>query len=1080
MHQGSDTTDLLADEIEQLAERLLRDAQQAMRADERRQSAQMARLIEDPKSIGFTIAMVDQLFRSDRPKVQSKRLRAIIQEHGVPRYFPLIDRILLHLGSSMSRFFPGSIMPWIAQRMRADSRRVILDSQPQSLKHYLKQRSAAGFSINLNHLGEAVLGEQEAQRRLETVIDSLKQSDVQYVSVKISAIYSQINLVAWDESLDTIQQRLRKIYRVAQQNHKFVNLDMEEYRDLELTLAAFQNVLSEPEFQQLSAGIALQAYLPDSWPAQQQLTQWAQQRVHTGGAPIKIRLVKGANLAMEAVEAEQNDWAAAPYASKVETDANYRRMLEFGCRTENAFAVKLGVASHNLFDLAAALLLREKNQTCEQVEIEMIEGMVNHQARVIRDAADGLLFYAPVVNAKDYQSALAYLVRRLDENTAPENFLHDLFSLSPGSDAWEKQRDLFKQGWQLRNTVSSDSNRGTQISMGNASETFQNQPDSDWTQISVRQQAYSATKDWRTVNVPKSRALSTQLNRLQDAQPGWNAQGVTARAKMLNKIADLLLEQRFKSIACISTDGKKTIAEADAEVSEAIDFARYYAASFEIPAGLTTIPYGVVVVTSPWNFPYAIACGGVLAALMAGNTVLLKPASATQRTAWHLVNQLWQAGISQDVLQFCSMSGQELGSSLAEDSRVNAMTLTGSIETAEMFRACRPALPLFAETSGKNSLIVTAQSDRELAIKDIVKSAFGHSGQKCSAASLLILEKEVYEDKNFFRQLKDATQSLHVGPAADRQSVVTPLVQQPQDKLLRGLTQLEPHEKWLVEPKQLGEDSCLWSPGIRVGVEPGSWFHQTECFGPVLGVMCANDLAQAVQYQNETEYGLTAGLHSLDRTEQNWWVDKAQAGNLYINRSITGAIVQRQPFGGWKKSSIGPGAKAGGPNYVSMLVQWRDTEANTSMAEVEASYQQAWRDHYSQSHDFAGLKSESNLFRYRPCQGVLLRASERETATIERAQLASRITGTPLFISYEEYETDAKFIQHIQNTSGQFDYLRTTALPSDSILTAIYQASMNWINAPLPANGQLELRNWLLEQSISTCMHRYGQLIEKR
>ncbi len=249
---------------------------------------------------------------------------------------PWVDRLLIRVGAWASHFLPGLVTQGVAKRMQLDSSRVILPGEPGPLHDYLTRRTRDGFRLNLNHLGEAVLGEQEANHRMEAILGHLADPAVNYISVKISAIFSQINLVAWDHTLKTICDRLRILYREAMKRGKFVNLDMEEYRDLALTIAAFQSLLDEPEFSQYSAGIVLQAYLPDAWKAQQKLTTWAQHRVRNGGAPIKIRLVKGANLAMESVEAEMHGWHAAPYASKHETDANFRRMMEFGCRPEHA------------------------------------------------------------------------------------------------------------------------------------------------------------------------------------------------------------------------------------------------------------------------------------------------------------------------------------------------------------------------------------------------------------------------------------------------------------------------------------------------------------------------------------------------------------------------------------------------------------------------------------------------------------------------------------------------------------------------------------------------------------------------
>lgn len=1058
-----------------LAEDLLRAALAQRTATEGAQARRMAGLISDPAAKALSMAMTDRIIRSSDAVRAARGWRAVLSCFGVPQGFGWIDRSMLRVGALASRILPSVVMTAVQQRLRADSRGVILPAESAPLAAYLAERRADGTRVNVNQLGEAILGEEEAGRRLDAVLALLARPDIDYVSVKISAIFSQIHLLAWDATLAEVKARLRKLYRAAAPGGKFVNLDMEEYRDLALTVAAFREVLDEPEFHSLSAGIVLQAYLPDSNAAQRELTGWAKQRVAPGGAKIKVRLVKGANLAMETVEAELHGWNAAPYPTKEDTDANFRRMLEYACQPENAAAVRVGVGSHNLFDVALALVLREANGVRDAVEIEMLEGMADHQARAVRDEAGGLLVYAPLVHDADLGSALAYLIRRLDENTAPGNFLSDLFALAPGSAAWERQKARFLRGWDERKTVGSKSRRSN-LPCAN-SDAFENEPDTDWTQTSNRDAVGRAVEIFRLSEPPAeldAAGISAALATAQAAQPAWEARGDAARAGVLRRCGEVMAAHRMETIAVLRDDGKKAIGEADSEVAEAIDFARYYAATGAAPADVKAAALGVVVITPPWNFPFAIPCGGVLAALMAGNSVILKPARATIRTAWWLAQQLWEAGVPRDVLQFVVCEDGKTGRALITDPRTAAVVLTGAYETARMFQGWRPSLRLFAETSGKNSLAVSALADRDLAIKDLVRSAFGHAGQKCSAASLGILEAEVYDDPAFRRQLRDAAASLRVGPATDPASIVTPLVSEAGPDLLRALTALEPGETWLLEPRQDANDPCLWSPGIRLGVQPGSWFHRTECFGPVLGLMRARDLDEAVELQNAVAYGLTAGLHSLDESEIAAWRERIEAGNLYINRAITGAIVQRQPFGGWKHSAIGPGSKAGGPNYVNLFRRCENS-APPDIERTSASYRSAWNEHFSQPHDPSALRCESNVFRYRPCRGVVLRlnGTEGNDGTNDPlARLAAELCGVPLEISRATEESDAAFAARLPELAKHAEFLRTVTTPSDEILRAAYAADLNWIDAPLSANGRLELTRWLREQAVSETRHR--------
>ena len=462
----------LAQRAVELAEALLYEARAQQTTEERAQARKLARMIADPQGKELTIALADQAFRSRRPARIADQLGYLLERYGVPQYMDWWERVALLLGGAMAHYLPSLVVPPIVSRLRQETQNVILPGEEEDLRRYLAERRRAGTRLNLNQLGEAILGEGEAARRLEAYLALLARDDVEYISVKISSIFSQIELVAFTLTIARVAERLRALYRAALRHEyrhpdgritpKFINLDMEEYRDLALTVVAFRQVLDEREFLTLNAGLVLQAYLPDSYQVQRELTAWARERCARGGAPIKVRIVKGANLGMERIEAALHGWPQAPFERKVEVDANYKRMVEYGCRPEHARAVRLGIASHNLFDIAYGLLLRQAHGVESWVEFEMLEGMANHQARAVQARAGGLLLYAPVVKAEDFPSAIAYLVRRLDENTAPENFLRHVFDLEPGSPEWAAERDRFLMAFRLESGGLSDSPRRTQ------------------------------------------------------------------------------------------------------------------------------------------------------------------------------------------------------------------------------------------------------------------------------------------------------------------------------------------------------------------------------------------------------------------------------------------------------------------------------------------------------------------------------------------------------------------------------------------------------------------------------------------
>ena len=1139
----------------ELAEGLLREARAGQTAEERARAERLARLMEDPRGKELTIALTDQCFRSRRPARIADQLHYLLERYGAPRFMEWWERIGLTLGAVMGHYLPSLVVPPIVARLRHETESLILPGEDADLRRYLAERRADGIRLNLNQLGEAILGEEEAARRLEAYLALLARDDVEYISVKVSSVSSQLELSAFRPAVEVVKDRLRALYRQALAHHyqhpdgrvtpKFVNLDMEEYRDLDLTVTAFQEVLNEDEFMALAAGIVLQAYLPESHRVQRGLVTWAVARCARGGAPIKLRVVKGANLAMERIEADLHGWPQAPFARKVEVDANFKRMIEYGCRPEHARAVHLGIASHNLFDVAHGLVLREERGVEEWVEFEMLEGMANHQARVVQARAGGLLLYAPVVRAEDFHSAIAYLVRRLDENTAPDNFLRHVFGLEPGSPDWDLERDRFLGAFDLvdglpdapRRTQDRGAEAVSKPAAGDRSAPFVNEPDTDWAVAANREWIDRIRAEWRerpvepvplqvggTLVVGAARvdgrdrshpgrvayrhALADRaqvghaLDAARAAQPAWGGRPAAERRRLLDAAGAVLARRRGDLVGAMIVDGAKTVPEADPEVSEAIDFARYYARALgagDVVDGCRLEPLGVVVVAPPWNFPLSIPAGGVLAALAAGNAVLLKPALEAVLVGWHLANALWEAGIPREVLQFVPCPDDEVGRALITDPRVDAVILTGSVETARRFLEWRPELRLFAETSGKNAIIVTALADRDQAVRDLVRSAFGHNGQKCSAASLAICEAEVYHDAAFRRQLRDAAASLAVGSAWEPASRITPLTQPPGPALRRALTTLDPGEEWLLEPRSPSREAPLWSPGIKLGVRRGSFFHRTECFGPVLGLMRAADLDEAIELANDQPFGLTSGLESLDDREVARWLDRLEAGNLYVNRAITGAIVGRQSFGGWKASSVGPGAKAGGPNYVLQLCRAHQESApgDEPAAVLRAaadSYERAWREHFSVPHEPIRLLGERNVFRYRPCHRVLVRG---EAATpigrlaLDQVLLAARTCGTPLTVSLSAgepgawpgaagevkvvAEPEAALIARL--VGAGVERLRALEPVSRELRAAAHAAGLVVLDGPVLSVGRLELRHYVREQTVSRVIHRYGAVM---
>jgi len=1138
--------DQVAADAVALVEKWLADAKQvgSRSAAEKR----LARILKDPKGLNWTLRFVDRVIRPRDRKVAAAELSVLSRD--LPRSLGALDRLTIRTGGVFAKPFAFIVIPIAKARLRQLVGHLIADARPRKLKRHIKKAKNKSISLNLNLLGEAVLGEREANYRFDETFKLLRRKDVDYVSIKLSAVASQLSMWGFEQTVERLVEKLTPLYTFAAKSStpKFVNLDMEEYRDLGLTMLVFKKLLSKPELQNLEAGIVLQAYLPDSYAALKELSEFAQLRTANGGAGIKVRIVKGANLAMEHVDANLHGWQAATYSSKAESDANYKRVIDYALDEKRIASLRIGVAGHNLFDLAFAHELAKQRKINARVEFEMLQGMAQHLSTQVMKSVGSLLLYTPVVRPSEFQVAVAYLTRRLEENGSPDNFMSGVFDIDSDRNVFDRERLRFETSLRLMTQLNQLPNR-TQNRIAekpleqervfsNSSDTDPSLPNNrDWIRQAVAgAQAIAGKLKTHAAYIEEAKIDSYSIEDLvytgRAAAVDWGSDR-TIRRQLLLQAGVELAKRRGTLLQLMMAEAGKTVGEADAELSEAIDFANFYAHSIDELTATEELdavvfePHKLVVVTPPWNFPVAIAAGGVLAALAAGSSVIIKPAPQVANCVLAMVDALWRAGIPKDVLQIAFVPDNELGLQLVGHADVDAVILTGAFETAQLFKTYKPKMQLAAETSGKNAIVITQNADLDIAAADLAKSAFGHAGQKCSAASLGILVGSVYKNKQFLAQLVDAVESMKVGYGYQADASVGPLIEKPSEKLLKALTTLEKGETWLLEPKQLDDSGKLWRPGIKYGVKPGSFFHTTECFGPVLGLMSANNLAQAIEIQNNTDYGLTAGIHSLDVAEIKSWTERIDAGNLYVNRSITGAIVERQPFGGLKRSSVGFGLKAGGRNYILQFGSFRDSTekfAGTNQyqiysaeeriakyihavellmennrahlwLEMAAASDQYWLNNLFKTELEPGdLVYEANYHRYLG-NGCVVRVS----AAASKAELARLVLAMMLTNHHEHWiSVSPDFLKYQGLTNEQLQVLtgglRTIveAEPdmkikagSRLILAGPKEDKVRELEAnpdlfvygsTISKSGRVLLLNMYREQSISITQHRYGAL----
>ncbi len=1148
----------------------------------------MNKMLECPKDKALLIELMDQCFRANSKERIADQICFLLEKHGMAHFFTTKDRMLLWLFQNIGKYLPQLSVPMFVNQIREDTRTVVIKGEEKPFNEHLVKRKEEKTRVNINLIGEVVLGEEEAEERVQKYLKALTNPNIDYISIKISTIYSQINALDFDYTVDVLVEKLTRVYEQAQKYpyiasdgtklNKFINLDMEEYRDLAITVAVFKKTLEKSQFKDFYAGIVLQAYLPDSFIWQKDLTSWARTRVENGGTPIKVRLVKGANMEMEETEASQKHWEMVTYTNKSDTDSNYKRMARYALQQQNAPYLHLGVASHNLFELAYTTILAEANGVSQYHTLEMLEGMSEAARLAIKEISKEVILYAPTAAKEQFTNAIAYLVRRLDENTGPDNFIRYSFGLTVGSKDWEMQKELFLKSFENEKTsfvgVKREQNRLTENWENFSKSTYDTneyhaEADTDFILPANQEWARNIVKKWKSSKetehkivpiivageeIVKNRDIQEAVDKsqlkdgilagkfamanAQDLQKaveiakadvdGWRSLSHRKRHEVLKQVAIKVRERRDDLIGIAAAEVGKVFTETDVEVSEAVDFLEFYPYSVQYFEKYTNLEFngkGVGVVVPPWNFPVAIPLGGIAATLVAGNTVIIKPASVAALTAYEMCKCFWDAGVSKNILQFVPCPGSLAGEHLISNKDVDFVILTGGEDTAYKMLEIRPDLFLTAETGGKDATIVTNMADREQAVKNVCQSAFGNSGQKCSATSLLVLENEVYEDRSFKKALIDSAKSMSVGSVWDFKNRIGTLANPVSGNLKKAINKLEAKEEWALAPNYVEDNEFMLKPAIKWDVSEGNFIHMNELFGPVLAVMKADNLKHAVEIVNSTGYGLTSGIESLDEREIKYWKENLKAGNLYVNRGTTGAIVLRQPFGGMGKSAIGAGRKVGIFNYITQFVDFKEVNVPTVSKKYSnnltsfiskckntknnkedfekleialQSYLENYENEFSKERDYCKVRGEDNHFRYIPLKNILIRVSSDDTIfeAVSRI-LAARVSGVYFKVSVNKNKLVKSFLEESKDilftnrdalieqsdeelVKGLSNYDRViysniTKVPKIVFKEASKSVTFIVRQAPM-MEGRLELLNYFAEQSISHSYHRYGNI----
>ncbi|EIR8269998.1 proline dehydrogenase family protein [Campylobacter upsaliensis] len=1154
-----------------LAEELQSKIEQNLSASERQFHAKMQKLLNNPKNKVMLIELLDRSFRCKDKKASFELIEHTLNKFGIADFFSAFEKFLLFSFLNFGKLSPNLSVPFFISHLRNDTKAMVLDADENFLApHITKRKNEQNITLNVNLIGEEVLGEAESKYRMQKYEEALKSSYITYISIKITTIFSQINIIDFDYSKDEVVKRLDTLYALAleEQNRqgvsKFINLDMEEFRDLELTVAAFMESVGKFD---IKAGIVLQAYIPDSYEYLKKLLAFSKERVLKGMQPIKIRFVKGANMESEETIASQRGWELPTFERKIDTDSNYNKMLDLVLEDENYKYINVGIASHNIFEIAYAYTRIKEAGASESFTFEMLEGMSLQCSYELSKMHD-LILYAPVCDEAHFNNAIAYLVRRLDENTSEDNFMRYFFNLKVGSKEWEEQKSLFLNALEGIKTLDNTTHRKqdrTKIQDTPSSyitKTFTNESDTDfilsqnrlWAQnIKAKYENLSdydvypvageldfTQADLNTLEVKDKiahRTIGTAYlageNELKAALKVAKNSNFTQKSSdeiygILAKVAKLMRERRGDLIGLAALETGKTFLEIDPEVSEAIDFVEFYPHSLETlkkqNPNTTFKPKGIGVTIAPWNFPVGISVGTIAAPLAAGNVVLYKPSSLSMLTGYKLCECFWDAGIPRDALIFLPAKGSDISKYILSDEAVKFSILTGGEDTAYAMLEANPTLLLSAETGGKNATIVSKFADRDSAVKNIIHSAFSNSGQKCSATSLLVLEDEVYEDEEFKKALVDAAASLAVGSPFVFKNKLGALCDKPSEKLTKAINELEAGEEWALKPTFINDNAHLMTPGIKYGVKKGAFTHMNELFAPLLSVMRAKDLKEAIELVNATGYGLTAGFESLDEREWEYFHTHIEAGNIYINKPTTGAIVLRQPFGGVKKSAIGFGRKVGIYNYITQFMDI-EAKADTNLLDsplasaleklskasdesiqatlanatlMAKSYAYHYKHEFSVARDYVNIRGEDNLFSYTRIKNLAFRVCEQDSLQdILGVIIGCHTLGLSPLVSYDSTQSSiikelkkickavdlgADFVEENEEQFiakiSKFERIRYHAKADKN--SPLYQAAAKEAkiiirDKPL-LNGRFELLFYHNEKALSVSYHRYGNL----
>lgn len=893
------------------------------------------------------------------------------------------------MGGLGGKLAAGLVAKTIRANIESMAKQFIIGENTQDAIKTLRKLRKDGFAFTVDILGEATVSEAEAEAYMKSyleLLDALRgelpkwtglgggggldwgTTPMLNVSVKPSALFSQASPKDFEGSVQGILKRLIPIYRKVRELGGWMCIDMEQYKFKDITLELFRRLRSSEEFRDYPGlAVVLQAYLKDTDRDLAELLAWAREKK----LPIGIRLVKGAYWDYETVIAKQNGWEIPVWTIKAESDAAFERQARV--ILENHDICHFACASHNIRTIAAVMEMAAELKVPEsRYEFQVLYGMAEPVRKGLLHVARRVRLYAPY---GDLLPGMAYLVRRLLENTANESFLRQSFA-----EAAEIERLLENP------LITLDRERARRAARTAAPSAapippFANEPMADFTRADVRQafqQAIASVRqelgrtyplwiggrevftDDRIPSVNPANPdevigsvcqagrehIDQALEAAQKAFPLWRDLSPEDRAGYLFKAADIARKDIYRLSAWQILEVGKQWDQAYADVAEAIDFLEYYGREMlrlgkprrmgRAPGEFSQLMYqpkGIAAVIAPWNFPLAISCGMTSAAMVAGNPVLYKPASPSSVVGATLCRIYREAGIPDGVFNYVPGRSSVMGDYLVEHPAISLIAFTGSMEVglhiiekaARVHPGQSQVKRVIAEMGGKNAIIIDDDADLDEAVREVLYSAFGFQGQKCSACSRVIVVESIYA--RFVERLVEGARALAIGPAEDPAYFMGPVVDERAQSTILKYVELARQEGRVLLCQEVPNHGYYVPLTIVEGITPEHRLAQEEIFGPVLAVMKVKDFTQALEWANSTRFALTGAVFSRSPRHLERASREFNVGNLYLNRGSTGALVERHPFGGFKMSGVG--SKAGGPDYLVQFLDPRTVCENT-------------------------------------------------------------------------------------------------------------------------------------------------------